>query len=210
MVSKLGPEADPTSDIPGMSIWGWMLPVELHWLMDKASTMDSVVEVGSLHGRSAFALCTACPGTVYCVDPWEDVNDCLYPSFMGNCGHFLNIVPVRGLSPDAAVYVPNVDMVFLDGAHQYGDVLADIAGWLPKTKKLICGHDYQSDGGSFPGVAEAVHAVFGKRVRCDEGTSIWYIDLTTSRKVLKGAPSGPITYTNEYDRSVSVEIEWPA
>ena len=36
-------------------------------------------------------------------------------------------------------------MVYIDGRHFYEGVKEDILYWLPKTKKVICGHDYCSD-----------------------------------------------------------------
>jgi hypothetical protein len=204
------PDADPTSDVPGMGIWGWMSPVELRWLGLAASQMESVAEIGCLHGRSAFMLLTACPGPVYCIDPWDDEADASYPSFMSYCGHFLNLHAYRGRSPEAASHVGEVDMTFLDGAHAYGAVLADLAAWLPKTRRLLCGHDYQNADAGYPGVAQAVHAVFGpERVIVPEGTSIWTVDLTADRSVLPAAPSGDIAYEDEYGRHESALIGWP-
>lgn len=206
----MGPEADPNSDIPGMSIWGWMSEPELLWLMERAAAMDSVAEIGSLHGRSAFALATACTGPVYCVDPWDDVKDASYGSFVSNVvDHHPNVTPVRGMSPAVAGQIPDIDMTFLDGAHSFGDVLADIAAWLPKTKKLICGHDFQNADGGYPGVAEAVKVVFGDRWTCSPDTSIWAIDLVADRSVASDAPTGPMTYTNEYGRTITADLKWP-
>jgi predicted O-methyltransferase YrrM len=122
-----------------MQVWGWMGPGQLDWLGAQAAQMQSVVEVGSLRGRSAFALLTACRGSVYCIDPWPKDSD--YESFMTNCGHFPNPVPIREPSPEAAALVPGIDMVFLDGDHEYEAVVADITAWLPKTRGLLCGHD---------------------------------------------------------------------
>ena len=48
----------------------------------------------------------------------------------------------------------SVDMVFIDGGHEYEEVKADIEAWLPKTKKLICGHDH---GG---GIERATQEIF--------------------------------------------------
>ncbi len=206
-----GPEPDPTSTVPGMAIWGWMLPPELEWLGARAAEMESVVEVGCLRGRSAFALLTACPGPVYCIDPWNDDAGNAYPAFMHACGHFPNLVAIPAASPGAAAGVPDVDMTFIDGAHAYGSVLADIAAWLPKTRKLICGHDYQQTHGGFPGVAEAVHAVFGEeRVVVPDDTAIWTVDLSADQSVRSDAPRGPIDCTDEYGRTEAFLIEWPS
>src|SRR6266403_1963885 len=92
---------DPTYE-PGAHIWGWMTPVELAWLRETASTMTSVVEIGVLRGRSAFALCTGCPGPVYGIDPWDDVGNHAYPAVEADLGHFPNWHPIKGYSPAAA------------------------------------------------------------------------------------------------------------
>jgi methyltransferase family protein len=152
-------EAGSDHPTPGTDIGGWMSPEQLDWLSAQATEMQSVVEVGSFRGRSAFALLGACDGPVYCIDPWPGPR---YDHFMNRCGHFPNLVAIRGRSPEAAAQVPDVDMVFLDGDHRYTSVLADIEAWLPKTRKLLCGHDYGHP--NFPGVARAVDELFADRV----------------------------------------------
>lgn len=171
----MGPEPVPGHPTRGMHIWGWMSPTELEWLRATAATMESVVEVGSLRGRSAYALATgvledrnlnhwATPGVMYAIDPWNDEHLKSLPSFVEGCGnHFMNLVMVKAYSPAAARMVPDVDMVFIDGAHDEASVRADIEAWLPKTRRLICGHDYyDTDQWS---VKLVVDEVFGDRVR---------------------------------------------
>jgi Methyltransferase domain len=157
-----------------MHIWGWMTPEQLDWLGGQAAQMNSVVEVGCLRGRSAFALITACDGPVYCIDPWPEH----YESFMSACGHFPNLVAIRASSPEAAEQVPQVDMVFLDGDHEYAAVVADIEAWLPKTRRLLCGHDYGHP--DYPGVAEAVDAIFADAMELagpGHLASIWTVPM---------------------------------
>jgi hypothetical protein len=206
----LRPDPDPDDPAPGMAIWGWMSPAELYWLHGVAQTAGSVAEIGCLHGRSAYALLDGCPGMVYCIDPWDDAADASYPSFLSACGHFANLVAVRGHSPAAAALVPDVDVTFIDGAHSFPAVLADIAAWLPKTRRLICGHDYQNADAGYPGVGEAVRAVFGAdRVVVPPDTSIWSVDVSADRSVLPTAPSGGMPYEDEYGRAGTITIEWP-
>lgn len=210
----MSPDPDLNDPTPGMHIWGWMLPVELRWLMAQAERMESVVEIGSLHGRSAFAIATACPGPVICVDTWSDEHDKSYDSFMGNAGKLPNVHPFRMWSHEAARAVPaafpdGVDMTFIDGSHVYESVIADIAAWLPHTRKLICGHDYNPEGNAnFPSVAKAAHDVFGDRVQVGEETSIWHVDLEADRSVAAGLPSGMLRFTDEYDREMEIEVTW--
>jgi hypothetical protein len=153
------PEPVANHPTPGMHIYGWMTPDQMNWLGAQAAQMQSVVEVGSFYGRSAFTLLTACNGPVYCIDPWSGNQ---YDSFMDQCGHFPNLVAIRACSPAAAEQVPDVDMVFVDGDHEYEAVVADIETWLPKTRKLLCGHDY--DHPRCPGVRRAVDEIFADRV----------------------------------------------
>jgi predicted O-methyltransferase YrrM len=60
-------------------------------------------------------------------------------------------------SLEAAKYFNDgeVDFVFIDGAHDYDNVKADIAAWLPKLKPdgILAGHDYCAN---YPGVIKAV------------------------------------------------------
>lgn len=173
------PDPVPGHPTPGMNVWGWMSPEELEWLHARAAEMGSVAEIGVLHGRSATALLSGCPGPVWCIDPWDDVGDRCLPSFMRSCGHFRNLRVVRGYSPAAALEVDDVDMTFIDGAHDYDSVVADLTAWLPKTRRLICGHDYEQEpvGANYPDVKRAVDERFGERVVLTEGISIWAVWL---------------------------------
>lgn len=175
-------QPDPvlTSDVPGMHLWGWMSEAELEWLGTQALQMRSVVEVGCLHGRSSFALATACPGMVYCIDPWSDDG---WNSWKGSIGdRFPNVIGIREPSPEAGSRVPDpVDMVFIDGAHDYDSVVADISYWKPRAKVLLCGHDYvpmsgmrPGDEPGFPDVKRAVDELIGaENITHAEGTAIW-------------------------------------
>jgi hypothetical protein len=163
-----------------MHLWGWMSPAELEWLHAQAKQMRSVVEVGCLHGRSSYALATGCPGTVYCLDPWSDDG---YRSWMGSVGDVLpNVVGIRRPSPEAGASVPDpVDMVFIDGAHDYDSVVADITYWLPRARVLLCGHDYVPFSGlnpgeaqGFPDVKVAVDELLGEdKITIADDTAIW-------------------------------------
>lgn len=171
------PEPDPHHPTPGMHIWGWMSPTELEWLYAQAHEMDSVVEIGCLHGRSSFALASGCPGRVYCIDPWNDPG---WESWNASVGErFENVTGIREPSPHAGRRIRGkVDMVFIDGAHDYASVKADIDYWLPRTTKLLCGHDYVPDSelqgheAAFPDVKRAVDDILGP-VEVAPGTAIW-------------------------------------
>lgn len=173
----MGPEAVEGHPTPGMHLWGWMSPPELEWLRLQASRMESVVEIGCLHGRSSFALATGCKGTVYCIDPWNDDGFASWSKSVGDV--FDNVIGIQLPSPEAAANVPDkVDMVFIDGAHDYDSVVADITCWLPKTNVLLCGHDYISENAGFPDVATAVNELLGvENIQVAPDTAIWTLFL---------------------------------
>src|SRR5688572_16972068 len=99
-MTLLVPEPVPGHPAPGMHIHGWMHPVDLTWLNATAAAMASIVEVGCLYGRSAYALLAGCTGPVYCIDPWYEAKK--YSGFLSSCGHFPNLRVLRGRSPELA------------------------------------------------------------------------------------------------------------
>ena len=158
---------------------GWMETEELKWLYLAAQGMSSIVEVGSWKGKSTDALLSGCEGIVWAVDHFkgseaerdgdhrEALKRDISKVFIENVGHHKNLVLLKMDSLEAVKRFANksVDMVFIDGGHEYEEVKADIEAWLPKTKKLICGHDY---GGE---IKQAAHEIFGTKINTMQ--SIW-------------------------------------
>ncbi len=181
-------------------IEGWMDDSDLQWLYDMACKMNSVVEIGSWKGKSTFALLSGCSGMVYAVDHFKGsensasdsfvgTSDEVYGEFTKNVRMFENLIVYRmdSLSASKRFLDTKVDMVFLDGDHSYGGLKADIMAWLPKTKKLICGHDYtgkfaaehvqkliKEEGGTT--VKFAVDELLGD-VKLTESGEIWYKEI---------------------------------
>lgn len=165
---------------------GWMTGKELDWLAAQAKGMQNIVEIGSHKGRSAKVLLENCPGLVTCVDLWDgnieignekrqqlwDGNEILN-EFLSHCGSYPNMAYMREDSSRAAGLFPDksVDMVFIDAGHSYEDCKRDIEAWLPKTRKLICGHDYSEN---WPGVMKAVDELLGNFY---VNESIWYKEV---------------------------------
>lgn len=79
----------------------------------------------------------------------------------------------RGFSKHEVEYFLNesFDFIYIDAAHDYESVKADIMAWLPKVKKggYLCGHDY----GVFDGVKKAVDEIFRERVDLDSDFTWW-------------------------------------
>jgi predicted O-methyltransferase YrrM len=165
-----------------LSIQGWMERPEIIWLAEQASKHKVIAEIGSYMGRSTRALADNTSGIVYAIDDFQGPReievanrDLIFDQFLSNMAGFegrLNVIRANHRELPAIDFRP--DMVFIDGAHEYEGVKADIDFWLPRMapKGLICGHDYQW----FEGVRQAVHEVF-PNFRVADGTSIWYVEL---------------------------------
>lgn len=136
------------------------------------------VEIGCKEGRTTGALLAALPDLKVCaVDPWAAVpNDAedytqwdfaaIEREFWENVGaHKNRCVMLRATSEQAAKgqcmaglshFMPeDIDVVFIDAAHDYQSCREDIRLWWPLVRAggFLCGHDYQH---AFPGVMRAV------------------------------------------------------
>lgn len=132
---------------------GWFNLDEVLTLFDAALRAPEVdgrvicVEIGSFKGRSTIALGTAlelrgCEGVVLAIDPHAGVihdepGDARLEAFRQNVSARdldSRVVQVRKLSHDAAPDVEpgTVSVLFIDGSHEYQDVLTDIRDWVPK------------------------------------------------------------------------------
>ena len=78
-------------------------------------------------------------GKLYCVDTWQ--NDAMsegqwdtYSTFLTNTEPYKEIItPLRGRSADvSSQFTGMLDMLFIDGDHNYDGVRDDALHWLPK------------------------------------------------------------------------------
>lgn len=126
---------------------------EAIWLYEQAKEMDSIVELGSYKGKSTHALLSGCKGIVYAVDHFkgsESKSDETYGKsgkneFLKSTHGFNNLILLEMCTVKAAELFKDksADMIFIDAGHLYEEILADLKAWIPKIKKLVCGHDIQ-------------------------------------------------------------------
>lgn len=122
------------------------------------------VEVGSARGESAEIACQFLKH-LYCVDPWAlefDSSSELF--FDARMAAFRNYTKIKKESHVACndFADESLDIVYIDGMHDYENVKRDLLSWFPKVKLggWIAGHDYDYLDGH-KGVIQAVDEVFG-------------------------------------------------
>lgn len=124
---------------------GWLTEPQGQLLFELAGTVpkdQAVIEVGSHHGKSTILLALGLPqgSTMTAIDPFDDPRWGGGPesleAFEANlrfAGVTDRVTLFRGLSVDAARTWsgPKVGLAWIDGAHDYVSVLADLDGWTP-------------------------------------------------------------------------------
>ena len=151
-----------------------------------------IVEIGSWMGRSLSYAIPACKffgGKIYAIDTWGEwtisapdnaplansINETLknsgsdyfYNCFIDNLKQITGsdcVIPVRKSSVEASKDFSeySVDLVYIDGSHDYDSVKEDINTWWPKIKMggYIGGHDFHP---GITGVYKAVQEFVGTR-----------------------------------------------
>lgn len=151
------------------AIHGWTQPEELAWLREQAARARVVVEVGSWHGRSTYALAETCPGVIYAIDHFagspgdraavladaKTTGPEARRAFRENLAAFLDTGEVVLLDTHSDLGLASLsrrgvkaDLIFLDGAHDYASVCMDIraAKDVLAPGGLLCGHDLDREG----------------------------------------------------------------
>lgn len=174
---------------------GWLGNGDVHALEALSSTIQNgtIIEIGSMHGKSAYCLGTSSPtSTIHCFDWWTGnpavtEDGISHPNtlelFRENVSECKNIistkVPIGGY---AQWQGGPVDMVFLDAAHTNPSDWIYIEYWLPKIKPggILCGHDYYTmeiDGIiHYPDINENIkrlEGMLGKTVTAHKWSCVW-------------------------------------
>lgn len=149
--------------------------------LQRPANVLQAVEVGVYKGELSVYLLTSLPQLrLYMVDAWAEIpeghpyrrtGDRLAKSTQeewdairreADCKTSFAVSRRRTLSLDSVEAAEllndaSMDLVFIDAAHDYESVKADIAAWWPKVRPsgILCGHDYGKR--RLPGVTQAVN-----------------------------------------------------
>jgi predicted O-methyltransferase YrrM len=154
------------------SIPGWFNPQTYSLMVKTAKSGSTFVEVGVFKGRSAAFMATEIVNSgkdikFYAVDHFEgspehgNIKDTLFTEAMSNLQPVIDagavtVIPLPSLEAVNSFEDESVDFVFIDAAHDYESVKADIYAWWSKVKSggILAGDDYQP---SWQGVIQAVN-----------------------------------------------------
>lgn len=131
-------------------------------------------EIGVANGENAARIMKHCsPKELYLIDPWRQYStdpavqsqkrrnlESQYKQVMRDFKSKRNVHVMRDFSINALSTFANnfFDWIYIDGSHEYSDVLDDLNMSLLKVRRgggILCGHDY-NDSGKNIGVKHAV------------------------------------------------------
>lgn len=164
LMAALGVAEDPFDTAepdPPISAQGFFLPSNEAMLTDTIRTLPNpllFVEIGSWLGASTRFLAGRTGGCVVAIDHWRGSDEhrgradysgvlpMLYRQFLANCrAQRDRILPLRMTSADAlALPLRGIDLLYVDGAHDYDSVLFDLRSWSSRMAAhgVICGDDW--------------------------------------------------------------------
>lgn len=133
-------------------IFTWTGDGELAYLCEEASKASTALELGVYMGRSSKVMLDANPGLhLWAVDPF--MVDGTYETTkyhlrdevaQGRCEI------IRKYTPEAVQQMEHmmgkIDLIFIDGAHDFSNVQQDIVRWRPLVRDggILCGHDLET------------------------------------------------------------------
>lgn len=179
--SKSGDAPFNWNAIPGWFGWSALYSQ----FVEDATGITKIVEIGIWQGRSTIYLANKIRESqkaifFYAFDTFEGSPEhslelqaiagqgqTLEGIFRNNlvasgCQDYVKAIRQDSVSAASRFDDNSLDMVFLDGQHEYEAVKADIQAWLPKIKPggLLAGDDYHP---SWPGVIQAVDELLPER-----------------------------------------------
>jgi predicted O-methyltransferase YrrM len=162
----------------------------IKYISKHGNTKDlTILEIGTWSGASAEIFSESFK-TVICVDPYDqnileaglqryDIQDVkeIFKARQKKAGNILHLEmkssdAIKILQPFLKEQgIKQIDIVYIDGSHDYIGVLSDIINYKPIAKKFLAGHDYSS---KFPGVIRATKAMDRKPDKIFPDTSFIY------------------------------------
>jgi 2-polyprenyl-3-methyl-5-hydroxy-6-metoxy-1,4-benzoquinol methylase len=129
----------------------------------------TLLEIGSFKGESSEIFAKNFK-KITCVDSWVGASVEMYlktctpedieTAFDERMKVYDNVEKIKLTSKEAVEKIKNkFDVIYIDAAHDYNNVIQDITLWKDRAKLIICGHDYNKN---HKGVIKAVNQCYEK------------------------------------------------
>ena len=140
-------------------------PAQERWLFKTVKSLNNdatIVEIGSLKGRSTCSMAYGCRGTkkhVFAIDTFTDYLDD-FQCNIEKCGLSAYVTPIPGWSTEVAkTWGKPIHFLFIDASQEYEDALADFENFFPHVVPggIVALHDVHTRLGgpvAFPGVSK--------------------------------------------------------
>lgn len=152
-------------------IYGHISPAEMELLFNLAAAVPQhgvIVEIGSFQGKSTVCLglgAKQAGAQVYAIDPHENeqINERTHYGMENHAALLKNLVDFEVGETVRVIALPsqsvvdvwncNIDLLWIDGSHEYQAIRADLISWSPHVGCKIAVHD---SSGHFPAVTQAL------------------------------------------------------
>jgi MMP 1-O-methyltransferase len=184
VISRFAADVKPLiADVPG-----WLTDEEgeaLYELAKQCTGRGAIVEIGSWKGKSTICLGLGSRSgsalRIFAIDPHADYRFGDFKTNVERAGIADLVTPVASLSQAAADdFDEPIELLFVDGSHEYDLVLEDFEKWVPKVVEggWVVFHDTTWTAGPRKVVGQAIYRGRGfKDVRFVVGS------MTVARKV---------------------------
>jgi predicted O-methyltransferase YrrM len=146
---------------------GWLTDEEGEALYDLARACTGagvIVEIGSWKGKSTICLgrgsLAGAAVPIYAIDPHADYRFGDFKANVDRAGITDLVMPVTSLSQSAAdEFQESIELLFVDGSHEYDLVLEDFEKWVPKVVEggWVAFHDTTWTSGPRKVVGQAIY-----------------------------------------------------
>jgi predicted O-methyltransferase YrrM len=192
----------------------------------EVSPGNAIVEIGSHHGRSTIVLAKSKPTGVsmVAIDPFDDERwgggPSALPAFNENLRRArvesaVTLIRSRGVDAAADWRGPPIALLYLDGAHDYATVKAELLAWEPwlTPQSTVLLHDAFSS----PGVTRALVSTLGRSrsyTYCGRTGSLARFERTTSASRVRKL-GGLVKELPYFGRNLAVKValrtglSWP-
>ncbi|MBP7146264.1 MAG: class I SAM-dependent methyltransferase [Acidobacteria bacterium] len=204
-------------EIKAFEVEGWLTEREgevLYHLARGCSGRGAIVEIGSYKGRSTVWLARGAmrgPGRqVIAIDPFLVSGFDEFKANLARTGTDNAVIPIVRTSDEALALVNEpIELLFIDGRHEYPYIARDMELWFPKVMEggIMAFHDTTCWPGPRKVMEDCVHGS-GLFTNIRLVDSVTFAEKRACGAELRGAVRGPLCSTFEAPPDPDNDLDW--